>query len=225
MRAIITVKKLSKAFGGQPILNKISFDVGQGEVIGIIGESGVGKTTLLRMLMGVLNSDSGTISYRFKRKLLSVDILKKEKVLFYKFLGFSTQDCSFYPHLTVYDNVVLYGALNGLQKKSIPKKIKDLLKFVNLSNKQDEPAANLSSGMQKRLDIACSLVHQPKIIFLDEPAAHLDKKNRNVIWKLVKRMNKKGMTVVISSHFLSELKKVCDRMYLLRNKKIIQQNV
>jgi len=223
--SIIKVKNVTKTFNGQRILYNISFNVFKGEVLGIIGESGTGKTTLLRILIGFLNSDGGTISYRFKRTSLSLNVLKKEKTVFYKLLGFSTQNCSFYPNLTVYDNIALYGVLNGLKKDELTKKINHMLRIVKLFHKKDELAVNLSAGMQKQLDIACSLVYGPKIIFLDEPTAHLDSKNRKVIWNLVKKMKTKGATVVISSHFSRELKRICDRIYLLKNKKLIKQNV
>jgi len=222
---IIEVGRVTKEFNGRHILKNVSFDVLQGEVMGIIGNSGAGKTTLLNILIGFLDSDGGTISYRFENKLQPLDVLKREKALFYKSLGFSAQDCSFYPHLTVHDNVALYGVLNGLRRDGLTRKIHGMLRLVNLARKKDEIAANLSSGMQKQLDIACSLVHGPRIIFLDEPAAHLDGENRKVIWKLVERINNTGVTVVVASHFLNELKKICDRIYLLKNKRMILQNV
>ena len=221
---IIEVGRVTKEFGGRRILKNVSFDVLQGEIMGIIGGSGAGKTTLLKILIGFLDNDGGTVSYRFKNKLLPLEVLKREKALFYKFLGFSAQDCSFYPQLTVYDNVALYGVLNGLRSDGLTKKVHGILRLVNLPSKKSEMAANLSLGMQKQLDIACSLVHEPKIIFLDEPAAHLDGENRKVIWKLVERINSTGVTVVIATHFLNELKKICDRIYLLKNKKMILQN-
>jgi len=218
MNSIIKVENVTKTFAGQDILNNINFTVLPREIVGIVGDTGAGKTTLLKIVIGFLDHDGGTISYRFKNRLLSIDVLKKEKSIFYTFLGFSTQDCSFYPHLTVYDNVALYGVLNGLHQDVLPKKINEILRLVNLPSKKNEIAANLSLGMQKQLDIACSVVHEPKIIFLDEPAAHLDSKNRKIIWSLVKRMNSRGVTVVIASHFLDELKKVCDRIYVLNAK-------
>ncbi len=219
MDLIIKVENLTKSFGKEDILSAVSFNILKGKIIGITGVNGAGKTTLINLLVGFLDSDEGNIFYNFKSNLLNLKELKKENI-FYRFLGISTQEGSFYPTLSVYDNLVLYGVLNNLKKQGLDEKINELLNLVSLSDKKKESLTNLSSGMQKRLDIACSLIHQPKIIFLDEPTAHLDEKNKKAVWSLVKKIKKEGTTVVITSHFVKDLKKVCDKVYLIKDKKI-----
>jgi ABC-2 type transport system ATP-binding protein len=222
MDSIIQIKNLTKNFGREQILDQINLNISRGKIIGLTGESGTGKTTLINILIGFLESDEGEIFFNSKGSLLNLNDLRKDNA-FYRFLGVSTQECSFYQDLSVNDNLMLYGSLNGLEKVGMNKRIDNLLNLVNLSEKKEELVSRLSSGMQKRLDIACSLIHKPKIIFLDEPTAHLDEKNREIIWSLVRKIKDEGTTVVVASHFLEELRKACDEIYLIKDKKI--QNV
>ncbi|MFH1682923.1 MAG: ABC transporter ATP-binding protein [Candidatus Woesearchaeota archaeon] len=216
---IISLKNIEKSFGKNTVLNGITCEIKKGEVVGIEGESGAGKTTLLKILVGYLDFDKGKISYTLKKKAYDLEELKKFAE-FYSSVGFSNQECSFYDHLDVEENLSFYGAMYKLKKEEVDKRIKELLPLVNLTGKETILAGNLSAGMQKRLDLACALIHEPKIIFLDEPTAHLDEKNRRDIWKLIQKLNKRGITAVVTSHFSKDLKRYCNRNYTIKKGKL-----
>ena len=217
MEDILEVKDLAVSFGTFNVLKDVNLHVKKGEKYGIIGVSGAGKTTLLVALTGLIKPDSGYIKADLGDGLKDI----RENLTAYKSLiGFSTQETSFYPELTVKQNLSYFASLYGLDKEVINKNIKTALRLVDLEDSANTQAVKLSGGMQKRLDIACSIIHRPLILFLDEPTADLDPLMRRNIWSLISRINKSGTTVVIASHFLDELEQSCDRVAILHNKKI-----
>ncbi|MCK4589854.1 MAG: ABC transporter ATP-binding protein [Nanoarchaeota archaeon] len=213
--SIIELRNVKKRFGENKVLKNISFKIRKGDLIGVKGESGAGKTTLLKLLIGFSDLDDGEIYYKFKKEKYN---LKKARGFydFYNHIGFSCQEGSFYDDLSVHENLDFYAVMHGLRKGEIDSRIKKILATVNLVGKGEVLAGNLSAGMQKRLDIACSLVHEPAVVFLDEPTAHLDRDNQQEVWKLVRRIKKKGITVVVTSHFPKDLKRNCDKVYELK---------
>ncbi len=221
MGTIISCKNVTKQFSDQKVLEDLNFDIQNGEILGITGFNGAGKTTFLKILIGAEKYDRGEISYFLKDKFISLQELKKMPEIFYRIFGFSNQDGSFYEKLSVEENLELYASLSHLSEEQANENIQKLLKFTGLENKKDAIAETLSSGMQKRLDIACSLVHNPRVLFLDEPTAHLDPHNRATLWRLIGEINKQGKTIVITSHFLGELRNTCHRIAMVHNKKMV----
>ncbi|HDD70864.1 MAG TPA: ABC transporter ATP-binding protein [Candidatus Woesearchaeota archaeon] len=212
------VSNISKSFDGKSVILNTSFNVIPGEIFGIIGLSGAGKTTLLNLMVGFLELDSGDISYLSRDgKLASIrenpDIVKD-------IAGFSTQHPSFYPKLTAGENLFHFGSLYGLSGIKLIKRVNSLLSKFGLKDAKNVKASDLSGGMQKRLDIACALVHDPPILFLDEPTADLDPSLRKQFWNLIKQINAKGTTIVLASHFLAEIELLCSRIAVLHNKRI-----
>lgn len=223
---LIRLQGVTKKFKNKAVLNSISLDVHAGEILGIIGLSGAGKTTLLRMLIGFINCDEGALLYRFKPLVkegssAAFDSFIKKATIHNKLFGFATQDSSFYPELTVEENLVYFANLYDIPEGETRGQLESLLELLELRGVKGVLARELSEGMQKRLDIACALVHKPKILFLDEPTANLDPLMRKQILGLVKEINDTGVTIVISSHFLEELEDICNRIILLHNKSII----
>ena len=209
MGAVLEVKNISVGFE-KPILENISFSVEQDEIFGIIGVSGAGKTTLLNALVGYCPLDSGSVLY----KGISPD---KDKKQFKKLIGFSSQKTSFYPELTVIQNLEYFAGLYDVPKKIRDYNIKKVLKLVELEE-TEKLAKNLSGGMKKRLDIACAIVHRPFLLILDEPTGDMDIILRKKMWKLIKDINKTGTTIVIASHFLSEMEDLCSTIGILSKK-------
>ncbi len=213
-KVLLRVQGITKRFGGQKVLEGVNLDIMEGEVFGIIGQSGSGKTTLLQILAGILESDAGSVSF-LEKGPQSVASSKS-------FIGYAAQTPAVYPDLTVTENLVHFGQLFGLSPHAAEQKANSLSKLVGLSEFRDRHANELSGGMQKRLDIACALVHDPKLLFLDEPVADLDVVLRMRLWDVLKNINKQGTTIVIASHFLAELESVCDRIGIMRNSRVAE---
>ena len=188
--AILHIHGISKSFNGTPVIESADFDVNKGEIFGIIGMSGAGKTTLLNLLVGFLKPDQGDVVFTLPDNS-NISIVKQTDLV-KKFFGFSTQSPSFYPKLTVIENLEHFGTLAGIPERKIRTRAKELLRLVGLSPAQDVIAEKLSGGMQKRLDIACALMHNPEVLILDEPTADLDPIMRKQLWQLIKDINKEN---------------------------------
>lgn len=226
-KTIIKLEEVSKSFGKQKVLKNLSLEIKEGEVFGIVGSSGSGKTTLLEILTGNTIPDHGDVLFEPKQlvhfsetKEDSLQSIYKNASLLKTTVGYSPQDPSFYDNLTCGENIGLFGELHG-----VPKDIKKInsaiiLKLVGLDEWKQKLAKDLSGGMQKRLDLACAIIHDPKIVVLDEPTADLDVLLRNQMWGLIRKINKKGTTVIMSSHFLDEIDELCDKIIILNNGKI-----
>ncbi len=212
---IIEVKGVSKSFGYNLILDNVFLSVPENKIFGIIGVNGSGKTTLLRLLVGFYKPDSGQILYK------NQDIRKVMKDVKRDF-GFTTQESSFYPKLTVEENIRYFGSLYGLSRVDIDKNIERVIPLVELQNDRKTIAENLSGGMQRRLDMACSLIHIPKVLILDEPTEDLDPLLRHDIIRLIRRINLLNTTVIITSHILDDVEHLCDEVAILHNKKVIK---
>lgn len=218
--ALVRINGVTKRFGANLVLDKINLEVAPGETFGIIGLSGVGKTTLLNVLVGFLEPDAGDVVLKLP-DATEVSVFNATKMVKLMF-GFAAQVPSFYGKLTVRENLEHFGALYNIPLPKLIARCDRLLRLVGLENAQHTLAQNLSGGMQKRLDIACALVHEPSILILDEPTADLDPIIRNQIWGLIKEINKQGTTVIIASHVVSELEKYCTRIAILRDHRITE---
>ncbi|MBW2986481.1 ABC transporter ATP-binding protein [Candidatus Woesearchaeota archaeon] len=218
--ALVMLNSISKKFGKNVILEDLSLQIVPGELFGIIGLSGAGKTTLLNLLVGFSKPDSGNVTLKLPDG--SITSIDKDSSLVKAMFGFAAQTPSFYSKLTVKENLEHFGALYGITEAELIPKIKELLRFVGLEKSENAAAINLSGGMQKRLDIACALIHEPKLLILDEPTADLDPMLRKQMWALIKKINKTGTTVIVASHFVNEIEDNCQRIAVLGNKKIFQ---
>ncbi len=214
MPVIVELKEVSKSYGNSPVLDGVSLTIDEGSITGIIGKSGCGKTTLLSVMVGFLRPNRGRVYYRGK------DLFKSGKAVEGRF-GFSSQETSFYDKLTVEENLSYFGKMYGLKRKIVNDRAEALIRLFELESAADTTGGELSSGMQKRLDIACALIHDPEVLFLDEPTANLDPLLRKDIIKLIKKIKGFGTTVVITSHILGEIDYLCDKIAILDNKRIV----
>ncbi len=221
---ILKAKELSVEIDGALILEKMNLDVYAGELLGIIGLSGSGKTTLLSSLIGVFEPLTGDVYFshttKDKRKIMkSVNSLKE---IFRQKIGFSSQLPSFYSNLTVVENLKFFASFYNLDKYTRDERIKILLDLFDLYLFKDKIADSLSGGMKRRLDIACAMINNPKILILDEPTGDLDPILKKQLWYLIKKINEKGTTVVLASHLVSDLELLCDRIVILADGKILK---
>ncbi len=214
---IFELKGVTKKFKNNLVLDSIDLKIPEGSIFGVLGINGSGKTTILRILVGYYKENKGDVKYCGKKLSKIQNKLKSE-------IGFTTQDSAFYPKLTVEENIRYFGSLYGLPKKTIDNNLDRILKLVELDHVRNRIAEHLSGGMQRRLDMACSLIHVPKVVILDEPTEDLDPLLRKDILHLIQKIREIGTTVIITSHRLEDIEIVCDRVAILHNKKIIRNN-
>lgn len=216
---LIELKEVCKRFKSDVVLEDVSLTIEEGDILGVIGQSGSGKTTLLNLITGFLEPSSGEVLHSFK--LTEGPKNLHEKLHEIKgLIGFAPQHNSFYPQLTVAENLLHFGQLYSLKKETILNNIKGLLKATRLYDDRHKLAEQLSGGMQKRLDIACSLVHKPKILILDEPTADLDPRLQKEIIYFLQEINRQGITLVIASHHLHHLEMICNKVAIIHKSKL-----
>ncbi|MBI2508383.1 ABC transporter ATP-binding protein [Candidatus Woesearchaeota archaeon] len=215
MPAQIEVKNISKSFGKHEVLKDINLEIPAKKIFGIIGPSGCGKTTLLKTMIGFWEPDSGEVKYETRN-------LKEHSNYIRQIVGFATQENCVYPKLTVRENLEYFGTLSNVPRSTLKSNIDKVIRFVRLEDSSDELAENLSGGMQRRLDIACSLIHKPRILILDEPTEDLDPLLRKDVLALIKRINYDDTTVVMTSHLLHEAEQLCDMIAILHNGRLLK---
>ena len=226
---VIRVQNVAKNYRRNEVLKDIDFNVHSGEIYGIIGMSGSGKTTLLNTLIGFIEPDYGDIMFKLEHLLEFKDNEETQFRSVFKNLndvkrtfGFAAQTPSFYENLTTAENLEYFGRMYGLSRDVRRTNAEILIKLMRLEDSTDVKAQNLSGGMQKRMDIACALIHDPKVLILDEPTADLDPLLRREMWELIKKINNKGTTILMASHFLDEIESLCDRVGILLDGKIVK---
>lgn len=207
--SIITVRGVSKKYKGRKALKDISFDVREGEVLGIIGPNGAGKTTMISLLATINRPESGNIH------ILGEDILKNPKKVRAS-LGYVPQENALYPMLTAYENLDFWAGIYGVDKKAKKEKIDQVLRLLRLDDRKNDKVRTFSGGMKKRLNIAAALLHDPGILIMDEPAAGVDILSRSTIAELILELKKSGRTIIITSHHVDDLEHICDRILVLR---------
>jgi len=225
---ILKINDVSKRFGNKEILNKVNLNIRSGEIFGIIGLSGSGKTTLLNTVIGFLQPEGGDVFFKLEHLLeyqndaISYRSVYKNEDDVKRMFGFAAQTPSFYSKLNSLENLDYFGNLYNLSHDIRRTNSEILLQLMGIYDSRHLPAGNLSGGMKKRLDIACALIHDPKVLILDEPTADLDPILRKQMWYLINQINEKGTTILLSSHFLDELELLCDRVGILYDGKIIK---
>ena len=197
-------------------VNNISFDVNEGEMLAFIGPNGAGKSTTIKMLTGILYPDEGSI------RVLDIDPTKQRKKLAYEIGTVFGQKEQLWMHLTPYDNFKFFGAIYDLSDKETEERINELSGLFNLDDFINTPVRNLSLGQRILCEITASLIHKPKILFLDEPTIGLDPVVKESIRKLIKKMNKEyNTTIFLTSHDISDIEKLCKRVIIVNHGKIV----
>lgn len=197
-------------------VNNISFDVEEGEMIAFIGPNGAGKSTTIKMLTGILHPDSGEI------RVNNINPTKDRKKLSYQIGTVFGQKEQLWTHLTPYDNFKFFGAIYDIPKKEIDSRIQELIETFELQEFIDTPVRNLSLGQRIRCEIVASLIHKPKILFLDEPTIGLDPVVKENIRNLIKSMNEAfNTTVFLTSHDIADIERLCERMIIINHGKIV----
>jgi ABC-2 type transport system ATP-binding protein len=214
-QTVISAKSVSKHFGDIVAVDDISFEVKKGEIFAFLGPNGAGKSTTIKMLTTMLRPTAGDL------RLAGHDVTK-ERDSARKAFGIVFQDPSLDEELSAYENMDLHGVLYGIPPKRRERRIRELLELVELWSRQDSMVKTFSGGMRRRLEIARGLLHEPKILFLDEPTLGLDTQTRNLMWQYVKRLSdEKGMTIFFTTHYLDEAEEVAEKIAIIDHGKIV----
>jgi ABC-2 type transport system ATP-binding protein len=211
MEAAIKIKELKKSYGAIVAVDGVSYEVNHGEMFGLVGPDGAGKTTTIRMLTGLIKPDSGNA------EVLNYDLLKQQKMIKDE-IGYLSQKFSLYGDLTIDENIEFFADIHGV--KNFKDRRNELLEFTRLTPFRDRLADKLSGGMKQKLALACTLIHKPKIIFLDEPTTGVDPVSRRDFWKILADLQKDGITIFMTTPYLDEAER-CNRIALMNNGKII----
>jgi len=195
--ATFEIKNLTKKFNQLAAIDNISLEIDKGEIIGLIGPDGAGKTTFLRLLAGLLKPSSGSIIFE------GIDVAKNPQKI-KEFIGYMPQHFSLYGDLNVSENLKFFADLYGVPSDKFKERKKELLRFSSLSPFEDRLARNLSGGMQKKLVLACNLFHTPEILLLDEPTTGVDPVSRKELWDLLFQLNGQGTTLLITTPYMDE---------------------
>lgn len=213
MGSAVEVTELAKVIKERIIVDRITFSVDEGETFGLLGHNGSGKTTTFNMLAGLLAPSSGAIMILGK----SIKEMYRSKPE----IGFVTQEISIYETLTVKENLEFFASGHGIRGQAAKDKIGKLLADMRLTEKRDVLASKLSGGMKRRLNIACSIIHDPKVVFLDEPTVGLDPLVRREIWTVIEALHSARKTVIITSHYMEEIERLCDRVAIMYSGRIV----
>ncbi|ACJ16481.1 ABC-type multidrug transporter, ATPase component [Thermococcus onnurineus NA1] len=213
----IEVKNLVKKYGDFEAVKGISFNVKRGEIFAFLGPNGAGKTTTVHVLTTLLKPTAGNA-------IVAGHDVVKESIEVRKKIGIVFQDPSVDRELTAYENMLIHGRIYGLSGNELKEKIERLLKFVELWEFRDRPVKTFSGGMQRRLEIARSLLHEPEVLFLDEPTIGLDPQTRAHIWDYIRAMKEEhNMTIFLTTHYMDEAEQLADRIAIMDHGKIIAE--
>ncbi|MGF2146405.1 ATP-binding cassette domain-containing protein [Vagococcus fluvialis] len=208
MTKMMTINKLNKKFNQKEILKDLSFDINQGEILCFLGPNGAGKSTTINILSGVLPYGSGEVNF------FGEDI-NKNKSNYQSQLGIVPQEIALYEDLSAEENVRFFASLYGLKGEVLKESVKRALKRVGLLERKKDKPKTFSGGMKRRLNIACAIAHEPKLLIMDEPTVGIDPQSRNHILESIKEMKQQGMTILYSTHYMEEVEQIADRLLIL----------
>ena len=211
----VEVVELTKKFGDFTAVDGVTFSIQRGEIFGFLGPNGAGKTTTIRMLLGLLAPTSGQAT------VLGYDIVRRAEEI-RRHIGYMSQRFSLYQDLTVAENLNFFGGAYGVRGARLAARKEVILKMAGLRGRENELAKNLSGGWRQRLALGCAILHEPEMIFLDEPTAGVDPISRREFWDLLYELSDEGHTVLVTSHYLDEMEH-CTNLSLINNGRIIVQ--
>ncbi len=213
---MIDVSNLRKTFNTVEALKGISFNISQGECYGLLGPNGAGKTTTISILSTLVKPDEGEVS------IAGYDI-RKNSLACKKSIGVVTQEIALYNDLSAYDNLIFWGGMYEISKKELAVRIGQTLDLLALTDRKNDKVKTYSGGMKRRINIASALLHRPKVLLMDEPTVGIDPQSRNLIFEVIEKLHKEGMTIIYTTHYMEEAERLCDRIGIIDNGKIIAQ--
>ena len=214
--SIVEINDLRKSYGKNVALKGVNISIEEGMIYGLLGPNGSGKSTMINILSGLIGFDQGSC------KIMGIDI-KKDKKLIQKTIGVVPQEYSIYDDLKAKENIAFFGKLYGVNRQIIKTRVDEALNFVDLIQYKNAFPDSFSGGMKRRLNIACSLVHRPKLLIMDEPTASLDPISRETVLETVRKLNSNGCTIIYTSHYLDEIEELCHRATIINKGQVISE--
>ena len=202
---MLKVKNIVKYYGTNCAVNNLSFEVKKGEIFGLLGENGAGKTTTFRIIMGLLDSDEGTVT--LDNKKIDYNITDK--------IGFLTEERSLLTKMTVKEQILFYGALKGMTEKDILEKLDELLEIFEITEYKNKKIKELSKGNQQKIQFISAVINEPKLLILDEPFTGLDPINVELFKKYIRKLQKQGCCIIFSSHQMEHIEEFCEKLIIL----------
>jgi len=210
---MIKVENLKKRFGNIVALDDVSFEVKKGETFGLLGPNGAGKTTAINILCGLAKPDQGIVSLDGKTDPTVPEVRLS--------LGVVPQTVALYEELSAQENLRFFGRIYGLSGRKLKERISNCLEIAGLSQRSKERISKYSGGMKRRLNMVCSLLHEPPLLLLDEPTVGVDPQSRNLIFDTIESWKKQGRTIIYTTHYMEEAERLCDRVAILDHGKIL----
>ena len=213
---MIKAENLKKHYGATVALDDVSFEVQKGETFGLLGPNGAGKTTTIKLLCGLLRPDAGTVTLNGKTDPGLVEVRLS--------LGVVPQALALYEELSALENLRFFGRIYGLAGQKLKERIRDCLDIAGLAQRSKERVSKYSGGMKRRLNMVCSLLHDPPILLLDEPTVGVDPQSRNLIFETIEAMGKEGRTIIYTTHYMEEAQRLCDRVAIIDHGRILDMD-
>jgi ABC-2 type transport system ATP-binding protein len=213
---LVEVKNLVKRYKDILAVDNVSFTIEEGEILGLLGPNGAGKTTVINAMIGLIKINRGEIII-FGKNFKDFELEIKRD------LGIVPQDVAIFEDLTAYENLCYFGKLYGLKGTLLKERVEEALEFTGLLDKKKQYPKKFSNGMKRRLNIACAIVHHPKLIIMDEPTVGIDPQSRNNILQSVKQLNKNGSTIIYISHYMEEIEELCSRIIIMDQGRVIAE--
>lgn len=214
MVAAVSLENVHKVYNNRPVVNDLSFTIQPGEMFGLLGPNGAGKSTTIRMLTTLTKPSQGRI------EVAGFDVVR-QPILAKQSIGVVLQQTSVDGDLSVWENMEMHGRLHHIANPQRQQLINQWLEYVELVDRRNDLVKTLSGGMKRRLQIARALLHQPEILFLDEPTVGLDPQTRRRLWEIIRNLNKQGMTMLLTTHYMDEVEYLCDRIGIMDSGKLI----
>lgn len=211
---ILKTTNLTKKYNNRTVVDNLNLEIRRGEVFGLLGPNGAGKSTAMNMICQIVRPTAGEIS------LLGKDPRKQKKEVIHK-VGYIPQELAIHGNLKAWENVELFTSLYGIKGQNLKRAVEESLEYVGLSERKQDFAKNFSGGMKRRLNIACAIGHNPELLIFDEPTVGIDPQSRNFILDKIKESNKRGATVIYTSHYMEEVEAICTRIAIMDNGKMI----
>ena len=211
---ILVAQALRKSYGEIEAVRGVSFQVARGEVFGLLGPNGAGKTTLISILCGLLEPDEG-------RALIDGMEMSRQSLAAKARIGLVPQELALYPTLSARDNLLFFGRIYGLRGRRLRERVEAVLEIVQLTGRAGDAVTTFSGGMKRRLNIAAGLLHEPQILVLDEPTVGVDPQSRNAIFESIEMLNRAGVTVLYTTHYMEEAQRLCHRVAIMDHGEII----
>jgi ABC-2 type transport system ATP-binding protein len=213
---MIKADNLKKRFGDTVALDDVSFEVKKGETFGLLGPNGAGKTTTIQLLCGLLKPDSGMVTLDGKTDPTLVEVRLS--------LGMVPQTLAIYEELSAEENLRFFGRIYGLSGRQLKERVRNCLEIAGLLQRSKERVSKYSGGMKRRLNMVCSLLHEPPLLLLDEPTVGVDPQSRNSIFETIETMKKQGRTIIYTTHYMEEAERLCDRVAILDHGRILDMD-